>query len=453
MTEFPSAPRRPATHTRAWRCPTRSGHAGSHGAPPARGPAPGRRRGRTSRPTRRPSHVRSSARGAGAPTARAASKCCPTCSTAAPAPSSSGSARRRQRLPLTIALRHDDDGIAVDAVLLTEDAVSIVFSFTRAYFHVDDEEPAAMVAFLREIMPSKPRNELYTALGFFKHGKTLLYRDLARHIATSDDRFVFAPGHQGHGHGRLRAAQRRRRVQGHPRRVRAAQDDDPAGRHGALRAGVQARSRGPARGCAGVRAPRVSARSFRSRSCSPSCGRPADRSCTSTATPSRFATSTPSAGSCRSTSSSRAADRASAVDAIIDWGQSIKDLAATEHLPRRPAAQELRRDEARAGGLLRLRRAVPAVGVPVPAHARRRATTRTTFGARAVVPRRRERHLPRGVPDVPRPPRRPEAGRSWRPTGTCSAWSSGRRMQARHAAGEVVDILPYRESQRLRRTP
>ncbi len=103
----------------------------------------------------------------------------------------------QQRLPLTIAVRHEAEGLAVDAVLLTEDAVSIVFSFTRAYFHVDDEEPAAMVEFLARIMPRKPRSELYTALGFFKHGKTLLYRDLARHVATSDDRFEFAPGTKG----------------------------------------------------------------------------------------------------------------------------------------------------------------------------------------------------------------------------------------------------------------
>jgi isocitrate dehydrogenase kinase/phosphatase len=46
-------------------------------------------------------------------------------------------------------------------------------------------------------MPRKPRGELYTALGFFKHGKTLLYRDLVRHFAASDDRFILAPGAKG----------------------------------------------------------------------------------------------------------------------------------------------------------------------------------------------------------------------------------------------------------------
>lgn len=100
-------------------------------------------------------------------------------------------------LPLALALRHGPDGIAVDAALVTENAVSIVFSFTRAYFHVEDADPAAMVTFLQEIMPRKPRGEIYTALGFFKHGKTLLYRDLVRHFAASDDRFILAPGAKG----------------------------------------------------------------------------------------------------------------------------------------------------------------------------------------------------------------------------------------------------------------
>ena len=46
-------------------------------------------------------------------------------------------------------------------------------------------------------MPKKPVGELYTALGFNKHGKTELYRDLLRHLASSDDRFVEAPGTRG----------------------------------------------------------------------------------------------------------------------------------------------------------------------------------------------------------------------------------------------------------------
>ena len=46
-------------------------------------------------------------------------------------------------------------------------------------------------------MPKKPVGELYNALGFNKHGKTELYRDLLRHLAAADDLFVEAPGTRG----------------------------------------------------------------------------------------------------------------------------------------------------------------------------------------------------------------------------------------------------------------
>lgn len=52
-------------------------------------------------------------------------------------------------MPLVIALRHGDHGLIADAILLSEDEVSIVFSFTRSYFHVDLEYPYETVQFLR----------------------------------------------------------------------------------------------------------------------------------------------------------------------------------------------------------------------------------------------------------------------------------------------------------------
>ena len=109
-----------------------------------------------------------------------------------------GRVRRGDRTrPLVIALLNRDGRVTVDAVLADEDEASIVFSFTRSYFHVECPRPAALVAFLKALMPKKPVGELYTALGFNKHGKTELYRDLLRHLASSDDRFVEAPGAAG----------------------------------------------------------------------------------------------------------------------------------------------------------------------------------------------------------------------------------------------------------------
>ncbi len=100
-------------------------------------------------------------------------------------------------VPLVVALRSGDEGVVVDAVLLTEDEVSIVFSFTRSYFHVDVEQPHDVIRFLKSIIPLKRVAELYIALGYNKHGKTELYRDLLRHLHQSDDKFVIAPGDRG----------------------------------------------------------------------------------------------------------------------------------------------------------------------------------------------------------------------------------------------------------------
>lgn len=99
--------------------------------------------------------------------------------------------------PLILALQNGARGIYVDAVLLTENDVSILFSFTRSYFQVEIDRPYDLVQFLHSIMPRKRIAELYISIGYHKHGKTELYRDLLRHLAQSDDQFEIAPGERG----------------------------------------------------------------------------------------------------------------------------------------------------------------------------------------------------------------------------------------------------------------
>lgn len=99
--------------------------------------------------------------------------------------------------PLILALLHEDEGVYVDAALLSENDASIVFSFTRSYFHVDMPCPVDVIMFLKSIMPRKRLAELYIAVGHNKHGKTLLYRDLIDHLSHSDDQFEIAPGERG----------------------------------------------------------------------------------------------------------------------------------------------------------------------------------------------------------------------------------------------------------------
>ena len=100
-------------------------------------------------------------------------------------------------VPLAVALMHPSDGIVVDALLLDENDLSIVFSFAHSYFHVDVERAHELVAFLRWLMPRKRVAEIYISLGHHKHGKTELYRDLLHYMAATQDRFEVAPGQRG----------------------------------------------------------------------------------------------------------------------------------------------------------------------------------------------------------------------------------------------------------------
>ena len=105
--------------------------------------------------------------------------------------------RDQRLLPLVIALVNEDSRLVADAVLLTEDEASIVFSFTRSAFHVEVTGPRGIIEFLKSIMPGKRIAELYVALGYHKHGKAELYRDLMGHLDRSSDRFEAAPGERG----------------------------------------------------------------------------------------------------------------------------------------------------------------------------------------------------------------------------------------------------------------
>jgi isocitrate dehydrogenase kinase/phosphatase len=87
--------------------------------------------------------------------------------------------------------------LVIDAALFGEDDLLMLFSFARAYFMVDMEIPSAYVQFLRSMMPRKPRNEIYNALGLAKQGKTLFYRDFLHHLRHSTDKFRIAPGIKG----------------------------------------------------------------------------------------------------------------------------------------------------------------------------------------------------------------------------------------------------------------
>lgn len=102
-----------------------------------------------------------------------------------------------QVVPLVLALLHPEQGVSIDAVLLHEDDVAVLFSFTRAYFRVVAERPHDLVWFLKTLMPRKRVAELYIAIGYNKHGKTELYRDLLHALEANPEQFTIAPGVRG----------------------------------------------------------------------------------------------------------------------------------------------------------------------------------------------------------------------------------------------------------------
>ncbi len=94
-------------------------------------------------------------------------------------------------------LLDDARHIYVDTLICDPDELSIVFSFTRAYFMVDVSQPAELVRYLNDLLPNKTRSELYATLGLHKHGKTEFYRGFLDHLSKSTDRFEIAPGTPG----------------------------------------------------------------------------------------------------------------------------------------------------------------------------------------------------------------------------------------------------------------
>lgn len=100
--------------------------------------------------------------------------------------------------PLAFCLRHPDaGGIVLDALLIGEADLAILFSYTRAYFRVDVLCPFGLVRRLRELMPRKRLADLYNAIGYNRHAKTEFYRDFVRHLQNSTDCFVTAEGTRG----------------------------------------------------------------------------------------------------------------------------------------------------------------------------------------------------------------------------------------------------------------
>ena len=100
--------------------------------------------------------------------------------------------------PFAVPILNNGRGeLYVDTLLLGENALNQLFDFSYVYFMVEHPVPSAIVHFLQGLMPTRTKEDLYSAIGYHKQGKTDFYRDFLHHLTYSDDELILAPGIPG----------------------------------------------------------------------------------------------------------------------------------------------------------------------------------------------------------------------------------------------------------------
>lgn len=103
-----------------------------------------------------------------------------------------------KEIPFAIPILHNEQSaIYADAIIIGTRGLSRLFEFSYVYFMVDHPVPSSIVSFLRSMMPTRDKDEIYSAIGLHKQGKTDFYRDFLHHLKHSEDQMIFAPGIKG----------------------------------------------------------------------------------------------------------------------------------------------------------------------------------------------------------------------------------------------------------------
>jgi isocitrate dehydrogenase kinase/phosphatase len=103
-----------------------------------------------------------------------------------------------QQVPFAIPILNNEKGsIYADTIIIGTRGLSRLFEFSYVYFMVDHPVPSSIVSFLRRLMPARSKEDLYSAIGLHKQGKTDFYRDFLHHLKHSEDELIIAPGIKG----------------------------------------------------------------------------------------------------------------------------------------------------------------------------------------------------------------------------------------------------------------
>jgi len=103
-----------------------------------------------------------------------------------------------KEIPFAIPILNNEQGsIYADTIIIGTKGLSRLFEFSYVYFMVDHPVPSSIVSFLRELMPARSKQDLYSVIGLHKQGKTDFYRDFLHHLKHSEDYLIVAPGIKG----------------------------------------------------------------------------------------------------------------------------------------------------------------------------------------------------------------------------------------------------------------
>jgi isocitrate dehydrogenase kinase/phosphatase len=102
-----------------------------------------------------------------------------------------------ESVPFVMAFENNYKGIKLDACVLDPEDILNIFSFSRSYFQNASVYTATLMEYLKNLIPTKQKAQLYINLGYQEHGKELALLKINKKIYESNEQFVISPSIRG----------------------------------------------------------------------------------------------------------------------------------------------------------------------------------------------------------------------------------------------------------------